>query len=92
MAARTANSTVNMAAVTYIFKSSEPRIQNKDNQLAGWAVNLEIQVPLLTNIDKVKAGDLLVLPMDGMNTRLLLKDDVGKHADSWRPAKPAYMQ
>ena len=64
-------------------------VKNKDKQLAGWAVNLEIQVPVLTNIHNVKAGDLLVLPMNGMNTRLILKDDVGKHTDSWLPAHPA---
>ena len=64
-------------------------VKNKDKKLAGWAVNLEIQVPVLTNIINIKAGDLLVLPMSGMNTHLLLKDDVGKHTDSWLPANPA---
>ena len=89
LAARTSKSIVNMAAVTNTYKCGEPRIQNTDYELAGWAVNLEIQVPVLTNIINIKAGDLLVLPMNGMNTHLILKDDVGKHTDSWLPANPA---
>ena len=89
LAARKRGSYSNMSAHTYILKGQEPRIQNKQNELAGWSVNLEIHVPFLTNNEKIKEGELLVLPMDG-GARLLLKDAVAKHTESWLPAKPLY--
>ena len=89
LAARTSKGISNMKASSQVIKLQEPRLPTKANSPAGFPLNLQLEVPFITNKDVIRNGDLLVLPMNGGDEhgdQLILKDAISTHTDKWPPA------
>ena len=85
LAARTSKGIHNMKASSQVIKCQEP----KANSPTGFTLNLQLEVPFITNKDVIRNGDLLVLPMNGGDEhgdQLILKDAISTHTDKWPPA------
>ena len=72
------NSKVNMTASRQLFRCTEPRLPNKKGSgpLAGFDLNLSIEMPVLINTTVLYEGDLLALPCNGGNTQVICQDGV----------------
>ena len=73
----------NMAVYRSAFKYADPKLPNKNNNLACFNMGMHVELPVIKNAKALKKGDILTLPTDLGLDDILLKDNMSTHTESW---------